>query len=131
MEEIAIMAMGIAVLYMAVKFRSNTKNIAKNGEQVEGVVFDIVQDTNPQSQAKFPVIRFVTSQKEWITEQYNISTLPGFLKKGQKLIIIYNPDNPKEFFVKSRINSIVPVLLFIFGIIILSIGVIKLLHVQF
>ena len=131
MEEIVIMAMGIAVLYMAVKFRSNTKNIAKNGEQVEGVVFDIVQDTNPQSQAKFPVIRFVTSQKEWITEQYNISTLPGFLKKGQKLIIIYNPDNPKEFFVKSRINSIVPVLLFIFGIIILSIGVIKLLHVQF
>jgi hypothetical protein len=131
MEEIAIMAMGIAVLYMAVKFRSNTKNIAKNGEQVEGVVFDIVQDTNPQSQAKFPVIRFVTSRKEWITEQYNISTLPGFLKKGQKIIIIYNPDNPKEFFVKSRTNSIVPVLLFLFGMIILSMGVVKLLHVQF
>ncbi len=131
MEEIVIIAIGIALFYLAFKFRSNIKNIAKNGEQVEGIVFDIVEDNNPQSQAKYPIIRFVTSNKEWITEQYNISTLPGLFKKGQKLSIVYNPDNPKEFFVKSAINSIAPILLFALALVIFSIGVYKLLHIKF
>jgi hypothetical protein len=130
MEGIVIIAIGIALFYVAFKFRLNIKNIAKNGEQVEGIVFDTVEDDNPKSQAKYPIIRFVTSKKEWITEQYNISTLPGFLKKGQKVIIVYNPDNPKEFFVKSAITSIAPVLASALAIIILAIGVYKLLHIQ-
>lgn len=131
MEGLIIVAIGIALFYVAFKFRINTKNIAKNGEQAEGVVFDIVESDNIKSQAKYPIIRFVTSKKEWITEQYNISTLPGLFKKGQKVTIVYNPDNPKEFFVKSAITSIAPILAIALAIVILAAGVYKLLHIQF
>jgi len=129
MESIFIVAISIALLYVAFKFRLSTKKIAKNGTQTEGVVFDIVASNNINSQAKYPLIRFVTAKKEWITEQYNISTLPGLFKKGQKVIVVYNPDNPKEFFVKSTITSIAPILAIALAIIILAIGVYKLLHI--
>jgi hypothetical protein len=130
MEDIFIIAISIALFYVAFKFRLRAKKIAKNGTQTEGMVFDVVESSNINSRAKYPIIRFVTSKKEWITEQYNISTLPGLFKKGQQVIVVYNPDNPKEFFVKSAITSIAPILVILLVIIILAIGVCKLLHVQ-
>jgi hypothetical protein len=130
MENIFIIVTSIVLFYIAFKFRLRTKKIAKNGTQVEGVVFDVVESSDINSRAKYPIIRFVTSKKEWITEQYNVSTLPGLFKKGQQVIVVYNPDNPKEFFVKSAITSIVPILVILMAIIILAIGICKLLHVQ-
>jgi len=129
MEVIILIVISIALLYTAFKFRLNTKKILKTGREAEGVIFDFVQNNNMQNQAKYPIIRFITSEKEWITEAYNIA-VPGFFKKGQKVIIVYNPDNPKEFIVKSAITSIAPVLIILLAIIILTIGVYKLLHIQ-
>lgn len=130
MEGIIIIAIGIALSYVGFKLQSKVKRIAKNGIQTEGVVFDTVQSSNIESMAKYPIIRFVTLEKEWITETYNISTVPGLLKKGQKITVIYNPDNPKEFFVKSVVTSLAPVFTIAMAIIILSIGACKILHIQ-
>lgn len=131
MESILILAVGIALLYGGVKLRLSTQKIGKKGIATEGVIFDIVPSDNADSQANYPLIRFVTAEKEWITEKYSISTMPGFSQKGQKVTIIYNPDNPKEFFIKSPITSFVPKLVITLAILILAAGVYKLVHVQF
>jgi hypothetical protein len=128
MEGILIIVIGIALLYVAYKFRLNIQKIAKNGIETEAVVFDIVSRNNIFTQTSYPVIRFVTTKKEWITEEYSIGTTPSFLKKGQKITVVYSPDNPKEFIVKSRITSAAPILFIILAIIILAIGVYKLIH---
>jgi len=93
------------------------------------VVFDTVSGKNIDSNTNYPVIRFVTTEKEWIIEEYSISTLPGFLKKGQKITVVYNPDNPREFIEKSGITSAAPILVMVLAIIILATGVYKLIHV--
>lgn len=131
MNGLIIIIFGIAIFYVAFKFQLNTKKIAKIGEQAEGVVFDIVESSDTKSQVRYPIIRFVTSQKEWITEQYSISTLPGFFKKGQKVTIIYNPNNPKEFFVKSAVTSIAPMVAIALAVITLAVGVYKILQIKF
>lgn len=129
MEIIVTFAIGIVLLYVAIRFRLNTQKIAKKGIETEGVVFDIVPSKNIDSKANYPLIRFVTSEKEWITEEYNISAMFGFFKKGQKVTIVYNPDNTREFVVKSPITSVVPILVMILGILILATGIYKLIHI--
>ena len=130
MESIFLIAMGTAFFYFAYKSRLSTHKFAKKGIEVEGVIFDIAPSNNVDSRAYYPLIRFVTAKKEWITEEYGISTMLGGFKKGQKVTVIYNSDNPKEFFVKSPITSLVPIIVLILAIIILAIGVYKLLHIQ-
>jgi hypothetical protein len=127
MESILIVAMGIVLLYVALKFRLITQKIARNGIETEGVVCDIIPGNKVDS---CPLIQFVTLEKEWITEEYSISTISGFLKKGQKVTVVYNPDNPRNFFVKSAITSVTPLLMMMLAILILAAEVCKLLHVQ-
>lgn len=131
MEGLFIIAIGVILIYVAIQFQSRTKQILKKGIQTKGVIFDILGSDNPDSSAMYPLVRFVTSENVWITEKYNISTIPGLLKKGQKVTVIYNPDNPKEFIIKSPINSFIPKFLIALSIVILAAGIYKLLHVKF
>jgi hypothetical protein len=129
MDTIIMCGIGLALLYVAFTFRTSVKKLSKNGQQTEGIIFDFIESDNLDNQIKYPIIRFVTTKKIWITEQYNISPFAGFFKKGKKVIVVYNPDNPKEFIVKSKMNGVVSVLSAILGLIILAIGTYKILHV--
>jgi hypothetical protein len=129
MEVIIMFGVGLALLYFAFTFRRTAKKLTKNGRETEGVVFDIIESNNLDNQIKYPIIRFVTTEQTWITEQYNISTLLGSFKKGQKVVVIYNPDNPREFIVKSKMNGIVALLATILALAILALGVYKSLHI--
>jgi len=67
------------------------------GESAEGVVFDInfKSENIDSGNTSYPIIRFVTRNGEWVTEQSSSSSL--FVKKGKKVAVLYNPENPKEF----------------------------------
>ena len=49
MDGFIIIAMSIALFFGGIKLRSTTKRIAKNGEEVEGIVFDFIDSTNVNS----------------------------------------------------------------------------------
>ena len=123
MQALIIIAFGFSLLYIAFKFRANTKKIAINGIETEGIVFDLIQSDTLEGKAKFPLIRFVTSEQVWITEKYNISSIVGSFRKGQKVTVVYNASNPKEFFVKSQTTSLVPTLAIVFALVVIGIGV--------
>jgi hypothetical protein len=126
MDGAIMIIIGLIILYISLKSRLNSKKIIKTGIQTEGIVFDLVQSSNSESMAKYPVIRFVTEQQQWITKEYNISTIPGLLKKGQKVIIIYDPNSPEDFVIKSSITSVVPLIMISVAVLIIGIGIYKL-----
>lgn len=128
---IIAVGIGLSLLLFGIYFRKKISKINKNGIEVEGIVFDTVQSDSMRSSANYPIIRFVTLEKEWITEEYNISTIPGVLKEGQKVKVIYNSNNPKEFYIKSKIISTIPVLAFALAILIILAEAYKVLHIKF
>src|SRR5580698_8963320 len=95
MEGIIFFLIGAVCLYLAFKIRLKEKKISRNGLHAEGIVIDFVVDNMTKDLVlQFPVVRFVTLKEESITERYDI-TAPSLLNKGQKVDIVYNPDNPK------------------------------------
>jgi len=125
-----MIAFGSILIYIALKLQSRTQKLRKIGIQTEGIIFDTVPSDNPDSRAVYPLIRFVTSEKLWITEKYSISTIPGVNKKGDKVTVVYDPNNPKDFFIKSPLTSLMPKLIIILAFGISAAGFFKLLHVQ-
>jgi hypothetical protein len=49
----------------------------------------------------YPVVRFLTDKKEWITQQLNIGQTPP-MKEGTKVEVIYDPDEPTTVQINSR-----------------------------
>ncbi len=126
MEAIIMIAISLVLFYAAFAFRQKAKNLSGKGIEAEGVVFDIVEGDTTRSLGRYPVIRFLTSQKEWITQEYNIGISPNLFKKGQKVSVLYNPDDPKEFIIKSASTTVVPIVAIILALILLGIGLYKL-----
>jgi hypothetical protein len=98
---------GVYGLYYVQKHIKKQNRISDHGVKAEGVVFDLEGDSDVRYSNSdlstdrplfYPVIRFVTSSGEWITEKYSISS--NFYKKGQKVEVTYDPENPKEFILK-------------------------------
>jgi len=71
--------------------------LLEHGIEVEGEIVDVVGDSSKQSSGR-PLIRFTTKEHALVTQQYKISV--PFNKKGEKVILVYNADNPKQFIVK-------------------------------
>jgi Protein of unknown function (DUF3592) len=127
MEGAIFFIIGAVLLYLAFRIRRKVKKIARTGIHAEGTVIDLVdvnisKDIVPQ----FPVIRFVTLKGEGVTEQYNISA-PSLPKKGQKVDIVYNPENPKEFFINTKTTTKAPKVLIILAIVCFAVGIYKFL----
>ncbi len=68
-----------------------------------------------------PVIRFVTNKQEWITKTSNMS-LPS-AKKGDKVTVIYDPENPQNFVVKTSYTNLFVAIFTIGGILAILAGV--------
>ncbi|ATL49120.1 hypothetical protein COR50_19160 [Chitinophaga caeni] len=75
-----------------------SRRVFASGEQAEGWVSGFLE-TYTDRTLKFPVIRFMTKDNHWITATYDVTTAWSF-KKGQKLAVVYNKENPEEFEVK-------------------------------
>lgn len=125
---IALLVFGIIFILAGSKLVEKRKNIIQNGIEVEGVIFEFDDSTPPISidsydNAKYPIIRFVTKKGEWITEKSEYEVSSFLFKEGQKVKVIYNPENPKDFIFKTKVDfSKFAYLFLIAGIILFSTG---------
>lgn len=94
-----IIGTGIMVVIFFVKQKN--KKILENGIEVEGVINGFEHIDSLSNNSRFPIIRFQTQNGVLITEKANIALPPLILKKGQKVKVIYQIDNPKEFVLKT------------------------------
>lgn len=109
-------------------YQKKRKRIIQNGIEAEGIVFDFSDEssqisinTNGRS-ASTPLIRFVTKEGVWITEKGEWSST--VLNQGDKVTVIYSPDNPKEFIFKTSRDwgGILMYLFLLMGVVSLIVG---------
>jgi hypothetical protein len=124
MDNYLAIIVSVALLIDAYSFKRKIRKVLIKGIETEGIIFDIVEASTLNSQARYPIVRFVTEKLEWVTTEYNVSVTLGNYKKGQKVIIVYNPSSPAEFVIKSSTNKIIPIGFLIVGIIFIIIGII-------
>ena len=130
MESYILLMVGLVFFYWGIILRRSTGRLLKSGKVAEGVVFDFADSEMTNSQVRYPVIRFVTSDQKWITEKSSTSGFPA-LQKGQKVSVLYNPDNPKEFIIRTKMTRFTPYLIFILATMLLVAGIFQILHIQF
>lgn len=129
MEPYLIILAGLAVFYFGLTLQRSIARLQKTGKPSVGIVFDFADSDMSDSNVKYPIIRFVTLDQQWVTEKYNFSGLPGSFKKGQKVTVWYNPDNPKEFTIQSSTTVAAPIFVFAVAVLIVVMGVLQLLHI--
>jgi Protein of unknown function (DUF3592) len=96
--DIVLILMGIIVLLFTMTSRK--KSLIKQGIKTEGVIIDYETSTEKNDTNKYPIVRFTTQKEEVYTLPSPDGFLPGRVKKGKKVIIMYNPENPKEFVIQ-------------------------------
>lgn len=119
---------GVVFLLIAFIFIFKLKKMTKNGIRTEGIIFDI--EVRKNSRNPYPVIRFQTIGNVVITKVPDFYSLPGYPKKGDKVKVIYNPDDPNDFIVESNPGRIIIFILFGLSFIIIW-GVLKWKRVEF
>ena len=67
------------------------------GKKVDALVYANRHQYNPTNSKLglyFPVVRFLTDDKEWITKKLEVGFNPP-LEEGSRIKIIYDPDDPE------------------------------------
>jgi Protein of unknown function (DUF3592) len=107
--------LGIIFIIIGYSQRKKISELIKIGKSAEGVVMRVVYDPDPNFSANYyPVIRFVTADKEWITKQHDVGGELNAYNEGDKLTIIYDPKNPENFIIDdTRSKLIVPLFIVI------------------
>jgi len=126
-RDLIIAGVGLAFTILGYVNRQKIGRLAKSGIKVEGVVFSVETevDVNVGSQytnvsSRYPIIRFVAAEKEWVTEKYNVTAFPGY-KAGDKVTVIYNPENITEFMLDDTSTKMIGYFFWL-GILMIAIG---------
>ncbi|MDB4918953.1 DUF3592 domain-containing protein [Mucilaginibacter sp.] len=102
-DELILLAGGAFLTVFGIGKLNEREKLIKSGVKVEGVVFDIETSWGTGSGARstmyYPIIRFVTADKEWITEKYDIGSSPAAYKVGDKVNVIYDKADYKHFMI--------------------------------
>ena len=105
------------LLFFGIKKISSWRKLKEFGVKAEGVVFRLEQSNNARDQTYYPVIRFLTAEKEWITKRYDGATTSGKYKEGDKVNILYNNDDAENFIIDDKINMLAGPILIGLGIV--------------
>jgi hypothetical protein len=106
-----ILAVGIISIIISLFYKSTAKTLEKTGERCEGIIFKldyskVIRPDMVDSAVKDKItVRFVTNNKEWITQDLHSDFMifyTGQYKEGDRVIVIYNPENPSEFMVETK-----------------------------
>lgn len=121
----ALLVLGgiVAVSISVVKLNKRKANGVDREEEM-GIVFDIEKSiTRTGARTDHLIIRFVTKDKYWITEKLEDGFTPGIFKKGEKVKVRYNKNDPKDFYVISFKMDIQYVIMMLIGACVLIVGI--------
>jgi hypothetical protein len=122
-DELILLAGGAFLTVLGVWKINERRKLLKIGIKVEGVVFKIEEEQDKRGISYYPVIRYVTLEKEWITKKYNTGTNPPAYKEGDTVNVIYDPIDKEHFIVDNLSGKITGLMLGLFGIL-LIVGVV-------
>lgn len=99
MENIVPLLIGIFLNTFAIRLIMRYKTIAACGGVTDGVI------DSPAQSGNGVLVRFKTKEGDWITEPDSNRITGSFLKVQDKVTVIYNPLNPRDFMIKTKYTN--------------------------
>lgn len=131
-DELLLLAGGAFLTVWGIGKLNERSKLLKNGFKVDGVVFSLEEEWGiglKRSKLYYPVIRFVTIEKEWVTKRYGIGTYPSAYTEGDKVIVIYDKADNEHFILDNTVTKLLGPLCIIIGILLmLSVGIYYILN---
>jgi hypothetical protein len=114
--EIVAGLIGAIVLVIGNSLSTTRTKVKSTGVKVEGLVFALEEITGPNDYRRryyIPIIRFITLEKEWVTEKYSLGlgyksmTISSSYKEGDKVTVIYDPKNITTFIIDDFTSKVI------------------------
>lgn len=116
-----MLVIGVAFTYAGILQKRKRAGLLGKGIKAEGEVSELVfGGATKNSSVYYPVIRFLTLEKEWVTQKYDIGGSSNAYHLGDKVKVIYDPENPLNFTIDDTRAKVVGPLFAVIGIVILS-----------
>jgi hypothetical protein len=89
------------------------ERLTANGKKTKGIIF---ANNLKASGLHFPVVRFLTDKKEWITQELDTGyKIP--MNEGEEVDIVYHADDPQDFQINKNFELLIlPRLLVALGV---------------
>lgn len=121
---VTIIVSGVLIL-MGIVLWQKGNHLLLNGKKAQAIIYKNVQEGGRSGEVHYPVVRFLTDKKEWITQKLNIGVSPAW-PEGTKLEVIYDPDDPTVVEIHSQgYLEILPRMFVAVGVIGLTIGILE------
>ena len=121
---IGMLIVGICVTWYGINKKRKILKFKNSGLESEGIVFDLI--TNEKNEGPDPpdiwIIRFLTKNNIWIIKEPSVYFSHYGIKKGDKVQVFYNPDDPNDFVVYNPKTNPVFELAIVFGLLITAVG---------
>lgn len=103
-------------LLIGTRMWQQTNRLAASGKRCIATIISNNYRYDKDGGYYYPLVRFVTDHKTWITQELNVGFQPA-KKEGARIRIIYNPEDPYDFQLDSIfLRHIIPRLLVAVGI---------------
>jgi len=131
-DELLLLAGGAFLVVSGIGKLNERRKLLKTGAKVEGVVFSLEEEWGigeKRSKLYYPVIRFVTIEKEWVTKRHGIGTYPAAYTEGDKVIVIYDKFDNEHFILDNTLTKLLGPLCIVIGVLLmLGVGVYYILN---
>jgi len=117
-KEITIAVIAIFLLTIGLLRLEKSSRLKKKGKKAKAIIFaNNYKILRPDTRGKYyPVVRFVTEDNEWITQELDFGQNPP-MPEGKEVEVLYDPLEPQEVIINSAIQVVyVPWLFITLGI---------------
>lgn len=121
--EIILSIAGLIFIIVGVISYQNSKRLLQNGKKAKGKITDLVKrsgisnDGPVENYYYYPVISFQTPGGQPVSKELNFGSGPSRYSKGQNVVVIYDPEDPSNCNIHSKLQLFgLPVIFIIFGL---------------
>lgn len=119
-------AVGSLFCIIGAILRDRRKRLLKSGIRVEGEVSGIDYDPgrNDSMGIYYPIIQYVTTNGEEITQKYNFGTSRKTYNQGDSVAVIYDPESPSTFILNNKTSRLGPWICILMGLIFVLLAIV-------
>lgn len=124
--DIILLVLAILFLFTGVRLWQKGDHLLLNGKTADAIIFS---NNRNNKGMHYPVVRFLTHNKEWITKELSIGYNPA-KKEGTKIRVIYDPNDTSVVEIHSRFQlEILPRIFVVMGLFGFILGIFEIFEI--
>lgn len=120
-DELISLTGGAFFLTLGIGKLNERRKLLRIGVKAEGVVFSVEYERSSDNSRGiyYPVVRYKTTENEWVTKQYGIGSSPSAYTEGDEVNIVYDITDSKHFIIDNWQTKLFGPLMMIIGILLI------------